>query len=402
MSSNLIRETLRIDEEFILSILTNQLGISFQNYDTFTSTIDPNITDLSMLKEEVMRILLISDRIRPPKIQKYWDATFEKVLARLQVDREKQLAARLQYNHAHKDRLELYKLVRALTGDETRLTVEVLSQFIMQIKRKINGLPITYHIMPILYGKQKSGKSETIRKFLGPIKAFVYNGSAFNIIGDDRYARAFTLNYCFFFDEMRKVQHADIESVKERITAPEVSWRILGHNKFVTKPNKASFIGASNLTPASLLRDNTGMRRFFYIKCLDKIDWDLVNSINFLEVWRSVNELRDGAYTLDVADEFEAAQEQWRPKDPIEEMVSEEIIVKDEGAEVLVRDVYEEYKNRMNNDGNGFGLKRENFEAALRERFGITIETKRISKTQTKRIMRARFNKPTPHLVRKF
>lgn len=391
--SDLIINELVTDTQLVKRILLDQFKITFISNDRFISPKDTSITEINELEATLLNYLKLAGQVNTRKSKDYWEMIISKLLNLLQIEREAQLAAKLAYDPVLAERAPLVKLVKALTDKEEQVDIEAMSQFLWQVKRKILNLPVTYHLMPILWGKQKSGKSETIKKLLTPIENYVYNGSTFAMLGDDRYYRAFTLNFVFFFDEMRKVERADIQSVKGMITAPHLTYRILGKNDYATKPNRATLIGASNLNPSQLLMDSTGMRRYWYMKCQDRIDWDSVNEINMLDVWKCIDERRERAYTLDVADEMERVQEQLRPKDALETMIEEGVITPDRNNEEKLVDVYELFKSNLQNQGVKNIINRRSFEAQLVDNFGIEVYTKVVSATQKLKMVRVRLAK---------
>ena len=50
------------------------------------------------------------------------------------------------------------------------LDIAVVKHFVWQVKRKLIGLPVDHHIMPILFGKSGGGKSVAIHKLVEPLK----------------------------------------------------------------------------------------------------------------------------------------------------------------------------------------------------------------------------------------
>lgn len=170
------------------------------------------------------------------------------------------------------------------------LTIAVLKKFIWQVKRRLTGLPVTYHTMPILYSSQGSGKSEFIRKIIGVVGS-LYSDADFGRISDNREANLFR-SYILFLDEMHKADKADMNAVKNVITRPTFSYRPMGTNTSVTVDQNSTFIGASNKLLEQLINDPTGIRRFFQLDYISMASPELfafVNSLDYTAMWCSVD-----------------------------------------------------------------------------------------------------------------
>ncbi|MFP2929486.1 hypothetical protein ACLESO_30665, partial [Pyxidicoccus sp. 3LG] len=89
------------------------------------------------------------------------------------------------------------------------------------------------------------------------------------------------------------------------------------------RPNNTTFIGASNVPIQDLIRDPTGMRRFYQTDCLDHLDWNAINAIDPLAIWLSVNErleFKDTPLAVPhVLAECKRRQEALRTKSALEE-----------------------------------------------------------------------------------
>ena len=191
------------------------------------------------------------------------------------------------------------KFINAITDikqDEAKI---MLKHFIWQVKRKMRKLPVKYHTMVILYGPQEAGKSTVIRDFLcQPIKEF-FASTNFKAITDDR-SHDIWDNYVLFFDEMGHSTTSNLEDIKRKVTEDKFTARILGTNSDTVITNRSTMIGASNKDIATLIFDDTGMRRFYQIECRAKIDWATTNDMNYLWLWKSVDETKDSPLLSDV------------------------------------------------------------------------------------------------------
>jgi hypothetical protein len=190
------------------------------------------------------------------------------------------------------------RFVDAITDHRKEEAKTMMKHFIWQVKRKMRKLPVKYHTMLIFYGPQEAGKSTVIRDYLcKPVKEF-FASTNFKAITDDR---SFDIwdNYILFFDEMGHSTTSNLEDIKRRVTEDKFSARILKTNSDTVITNRATFIGASNKDIATLIFDDTGMRRFYQIDCLAKIDWDVTNDIDYIKLWRSVDETKETPLVTD-------------------------------------------------------------------------------------------------------
>jgi hypothetical protein len=181
------------------------------------------------------------------------------------------------------------RFIKAITNTNPEETKIVLKHFIWQVKRKMFGLSVTYHMMPVFFGPQEAGKSTVVRDFLcKPIKDF-FASTDFATITDNR-SHDIWDNYVLFFDEMGRSAVSHLEDIKRKITEDTFNSRVLGKNADTLVVNRATFIGTTNKDISRLIFDDTGMRRFYQVDCLPKLDWTVTQNINYLNLWRSVDE----------------------------------------------------------------------------------------------------------------
>ena len=109
-------------------------------------------------------------------------------------------------------------------------------------------------------------------------------------------------------------------ALKGKVTADVVEWRVLGTHHRGRGQRLATFIGAANNVLADLIGDATGMRRFYEIKASERLDWDALNSIDYLALWQSVDEMGE-APVLPVLNRLRLAQEETRTPSSVEEYV---------------------------------------------------------------------------------
>lgn len=181
----------------------------------------------------------------------------------------------------------------AATGSAKPLEKAVLCHFIWQIKRKLLGLKVGNHLMPIFVGKHRGGKTEAIKKLLGPIEQLCLMANDMTVITDERGIKALNDNYCIFFDEMAKAGKVDADRMKNIITSEYVSYRIMRTNQYASLRHNSVFIGATNHHVRDLIFDHTSARRFYEIPTLNVLNHQEINSIPYLEIWKSINPIAD-------------------------------------------------------------------------------------------------------------
>jgi hypothetical protein len=133
----------------------------------------------------------------------------------------------------------------------------VFNKFIWQVKRKIRGLPVFDHLMPIILGQQGIGKSTLIRMMLKVVEELTVT-SDFKMITDERNISLWK-NFVIFMDEMGWAKAAEMAVVKGVVTAETLNRRIFHTTVSQEVKQNATFIGAANAGElADILRDDTG------------------------------------------------------------------------------------------------------------------------------------------------
>ncbi len=262
----------------------------------------------------------------------------------------KKLNEKLQYAGPNDS---VHKFISAIVGTpEAANEEQVIKHFIWQTKRKLLGLKPEHHMMPVLYGKTGSGKTVAINNLLKPLSGVVTTGD-FGMLSDSREKFRLTENYVVFLDEMAKAGKADVESIKNSITSARIDYRILGHSREIKGVNNATFIGATNQELSIVINDPTSVRRFYEIKTLDKLDWETINSLDYLSMWKSVD-----PYSIcpisEYLEEIKAKQEDMRSKDPVELFIQEKGIRSSfkKGSFIYpLKNVYKSYKCWADDNG---------------------------------------------------
>jgi hypothetical protein len=191
-------------------------------------------------------------------------------------------------------------LATSITEVRVPETVTVLKHFVWQIKRKMYGYPVTDHMMPIFYGPQGAGKSTLVKKYICGVVGDFFASTNFQDITEGKNHDIWK-NFVLFFDEMGRSATSNIEDIKRRITEDTFNSRILSKNVDTQIVNRATFVGTTNKDVSRLIFDDTGMRRFYQIDCKPVMDWAVFDQVNFIGLWRSVNERADSPLVLDRA-----------------------------------------------------------------------------------------------------
>lgn len=225
----------------------------------------------------------------------------------------------LAYELPKEDLVE--KWVAATTGKKDPLDVAVMRHFIWQVRRKLFRLNVDHHMMPILYGKSGGGKSKAVNNLLVPVSALLMS-TDLSIFADQFKMRFFTRSYIMFFDEMAKSDRADVDRLKNIITSPTVDFRIMRTEKLESGSQNCTFIGCSNDSVHDKIFDPTSARRYWQLNCIDKLDWPTINSIDYLALWKSVDE-KSTCPVIPVLERIRVVQDKdIRHKDLVEDWVS--------------------------------------------------------------------------------
>lgn len=218
----------------------------------------------------------------------------------------------------------------------------VLSKFIWQVKRKMLGLPITDHLMPVLLGPQGVGKSTLVRDiFLSPL-AEVTMDTDFKEICEVRNHDMWRF-FVLFMDEMSHAGKADMDQVKNLITMPMLQRRPMGSNDMVNLRQNATFIGCSNREIEQLIRDETGNRRFAALRFTSTPDHATINQIDAQVLWQSVDEKGEDPMKPFKAI-LKAKQAEWRERSQVEQWLDQYTVpTSKHGCVQATVDLYKEY-----------------------------------------------------------
>lgn len=222
------------------------------------------------------------------------------------LDQRRRMFSSLQFSGA--DLTLLQNFVTALIGEAKPKVVGVLAHYIWMIKRRLAGKPVVYHLMPIILGKQGAGKSEAVLRLLSPIEPVTQFLHLDEVI-DPRFQLSFASNFAIAINEMAGANKTDVEKLKNLITADRSDIRKLHTNSVMKVKQNASLIGTTNKPVAEIIHDTTGARRFYEIRCLDRLDWDNINALDYVGLWRAIDEGKDRGYYEEYQEEIKKDQE---------------------------------------------------------------------------------------------
>lgn len=266
--------------------------------------------------------------------------------------------------------IELRKFCEAAFVDDGNMHLihEVMRHFIWQVKRKLYGFHVEYHLMPILYGPQGSGKTTAVNLLLAPLGDLVSRPNGFACVRDERQARVFIDYFCVFFDEMAQAERTDVNELKNYISSPTVEYRPMGTNDREKGPNVATLIGASNRRVAEIIMDDSGARRFFELVTPARCNWDALSRIDFELIWRAADQADDVSPIRPYWEEVAAIQtKDFRHKGPVEEWIAEESLVANGDVWTEAKDLNQSFNDWYG----GGGFNATSFGRALK-RLGIT------------------------------
>ena len=219
---------------------------------------------------------------------------------------------------------EVRKWVRAVSGTGREADVQAVLHWLWLVKNRAAGRPGKEHLMLILFGSQQgSGKSTAMAKLCAVWQELFDGDISLETITDDRSAPHLAKCVVGGWDELGGLARADMEKLKHRVTAPTVGYRPMRSNDRVTLPALMTLIGTSNRSVAELVKDGTGMRRFYELPVPVKCDWETLNAIDYERLWSAISE-DDDAPGIVHRDLLEAEQSKLTWRHPVARWIDEE------------------------------------------------------------------------------
>ena len=230
------------------------------------------------------------------------------------------LRKRLKFQPSDRDYVKEW--TEAVTGKLDELDVAIVRHFVWQVRRKLHDMTVAHHNFIILYGKSGSGKSIAIHSLLKPLED-VSTSRDMSIFSDSFGRSAFCRNYIMLMDELGKSHKTDMEMLKNVVSSPRLEWRGINSESSRSGPQRCTFIGASNHPVRERLHDTTSARRFWQLNCVSRLDWNKINSIDYLALWKSINE-NDPCPLLPLLERIQEIQNrEIRAKDIVEQWLEE-------------------------------------------------------------------------------
>lgn len=204
-------------------------------------------------------------------------------------------------------------IVSGSNNPNLELDTAVLSHFIWQVKRKLFNKPTVFEIMPILFGtKNGTGKSRAALHLFSPLKAYTSNLTVAQLV-DSRENSSISRSYIGFLDECSRSTNADMETLKMRISSSETTVRQLYSNTASMIKNNTTFFGTSNRPLDQIIKDPSGLRRFWSINYAGLTQDELINqdfsrfdAIDFESLWKGIDENKEEGYISDIQQELAA------------------------------------------------------------------------------------------------
>lgn len=244
--------------------------------------------------------------------------------------------------------------VQAVVESPSAEDLQVMAHWCWLVKRKIMGMPVIHHIMPIVVGPQGSGKTVAISKLISPLESCRLTADV-PMLSEQSTYQAMANHAVIMFDELAGIQRMDMNVLKRQISAETNSFRPLYKQEMSTVPQRCSFIGASNRKIDESIFDATGMRRFFQLISPKRVNWEVINSINYLELWQGIDEnLPEGYLVGDTLKSVHTIQANYVVQDDVDLFIetlnlaasSPELV-----KEVEAKFLYSEYRMWANTHG---------------------------------------------------
>lgn len=274
----------------------------------------------------------------------------------------------------------LKKWVSLITTTKVDLVLKVMAHWLSQVKRKMRGLPVKFHIMPVLVSSQQGiGKGEVLKLLFGLFDRWVYD-TDLKKITDERNQIKQQEAFIALCDEMGYASKADIDVLKHQITTDYNSVRLFRTQKILSFKQNCSFIGTSNRFINDMIYD-AGMRRFFQIDVSADLQkhLDEVGKIDYLELWRGIDERIGDQYARDIAEELKEDQKALVTTDIVDSFIESSEFQNQATSRVIpLADLYAIFRQFCMAEGIERFMTKNVFSKKLRNR-GYVIKNHRFS-----------------------
>lgn len=335
---------------------------------------------LDYMKEvRTLNIHLYSSGLKPMKPLGIVILTcaYEAHLYKLPLERRLNLKDKFKCAEENLEPLRIW--VKAVTGKCAEDDLYVMAHWLWMVKRRLNEQTMVHHIMPIVLSpKQGGGKSTAVRMLYQPLELLTIELKVKQAVDE----RAYTLfsNYLIgFFDEMAGADKIDVNDLKSTLSSETLSYRPMRTNTQAKIRNLCSFIGTSNNQIPDIIKDTTGIRRFFPLFAQNNLDHAAINSLDYVALWRGINEKLERGYFERVKVEVNAKQADMQVKDELQVFVEEHDLLpktKDDKIQVNGKKLYREYQWYCTQAGLRYPLAAQTFYRKLQD-MGIEAVKKR-------------------------
>ena len=142
------------------------------------------------------------------------------------------------------------------------LAIGLILHKIYQVKRKVLNLPVTNHLMLIIYSKaQGTGKTTFVRRFVEPLAELASADVLLSQFSDPRSGDIYRFPIVVI-DDMEGISKRDVAVLKSLITPTYINRRTLFTSSSSSMRQVATLIGTANKPVTELIDDETGHRRF--------------------------------------------------------------------------------------------------------------------------------------------
>jgi uncharacterized protein with HEPN domain len=192
---------------------------------------------------------------------------------------------------------ELKKWISIVCREGHELTEVMLKQWIWQVRVKLfTSWHGDNHVLPVLCGKQGAGKTKAIRSlinYLNPLTSYW----TFSQIVDDRHWFGLQRTYIGYIEELAGGRsEKEFEELKGIISGDYRTLRVMQTNSRTSVKVNITFIGDTNRSIPEIIKDRTGARRYWEIRCRNRIDLDALETVDIGAIWGCVDEKGESPY----------------------------------------------------------------------------------------------------------
>ena len=168
--------------------------------------------------------------------------------------------------------------------------------FIWQVKSKLIGRLVTWHLAPVIFGPgQGSGKTTFVKMLLGPLQELGRGIVLIEQFCDGRNFDLYDLP-AVFLDDIGRANEEQASKIKALVTAEDYRNRKQHTSKTQSIFMRSTLIATSNRPIGEVIPDPTGHRRFLTMPLKNpnpaaenREIWSIGSGLHFPLLWRSVD-----------------------------------------------------------------------------------------------------------------